>query len=63
MGGHNDFLLNCNIGAKAYSRSCTYSNEIFTGAFAGNFYKQMVAFIQNEACKFSECKLVNLSIQ
>jgi len=43
--------------------SCIYSNEILTSAFAGNFYEQMVAFIQNKAWNFTKYKLLNLSIQ
>ena len=42
------------LAEKAYSRSCTYSNKIFTRAFAGNFYEQMVAFIQNKAWNFTK---------
>jgi len=34
---------------KAYCRSCTYSIETFTCAFAGKFYEQMVVVIQNRS--------------
>jgi len=37
-GDHEDFLLKCHIGCKnVWCRSCTYSSEIFTSAFARNF--------------------------
>jgi len=36
---------------KAYCRSCTYSIERFTSAFAGKVYGQMVALIRSKSLK------------
>jgi len=48
---------------KAYSRSCTYTIEIFTSAFAParKFYEQVAVWSKIEAWRFTKNKLLKLA--
>jgi len=48
-GGHDDFLLNCNIGYKTHTADLALMTSIFTNAFARKFYEQMVTLIQSRS--------------
>jgi len=49
MAGTMISYTNAILAAKAYCRSYTYGIEFLTCVFAGNFYEQMVAFIQSRS--------------